>query len=89
MKNLDEINKINNVIESYFNSNPTINSIQAKTIMPLLIEAGVFSKDHKAGLPIRDLLRELDDINALHLIPYVRPERKKKNTYWYFERSNK
>ena len=86
MADIKDINIINQVIENYFNKNPTITSIQAKDIMPYLVVAGVFDKDHKAGLPIRKLLRNLDKSGQLNLIPSVRPERKKVNTYWYFDK---
>jgi len=78
------INKINDTICEFFNKNPHVNSIRAKELMPYFIEAGVFAKDHKEGLPIRDLLRVLDELNKLYLIPYIYPERKIKNTFWYF-----
>jgi hypothetical protein len=52
--------------------------------MPQFIKAGIFEKDHRNGLPIRQLLRDLDEIKALNKIPAIQPERKKVNTKWYF-----
>lgn len=52
--------------------------------MPILVRSGVFTKDHRAGLPLRNVLRELDSKNLLHLIPLLRVERKTKNRSWYF-----
>lgn len=86
MADIKDINIINRVIESYFNNNPSIASIKPKDIMPYLVEAGVYNKDQRAGLPVRDLLRKLDESKQLHLIPTVRPERKKVNTHWHFDR---
>lgn len=80
---------INQVISKFFEDNQSITSIRSKDLMPLFIDAKIFTKDYRYGLPIREILRKLDDINALHLIPSVRTEQKKKYPYWYFERSNK
>lgn len=80
------IAEINQVVKEYFESNPTDKTIPAKDLMPQFIEAGIFTKDHRNGLPIRNILRELDRANSLQLIPYVRAERKKVNTNWFFDR---
>lgn len=84
-----EINEINRVIERFFIANPSVSSIPAKDLMPEFIKAEIFTKDHRNGLPIRNVLRELDENKNLALIPYVRTERKKVNTYWFFERRNR
>lgn len=55
-----------------------------KDLMPILIEKGFFPKDSKEGLPLRDVLRDLDIRNELYLIPQVRADRKEKYTYWFF-----
>lgn len=73
------IAKINQVIKEYFEKNQSINTAAAKDLMPQFIQAGIFAKDHRNGLPIRNVLRELDRANALHLIPYVGAERKAVN----------
>lgn len=74
MADIKDINIINSVIESYFNNHPAIVSIRPKDIMPYLVEVGVFNKDHRDELPIRGLLRRLDESKQLHLIPTVRAE---------------
>jgi len=86
MTYMDIIPQINAVIKQYFDSNPSVSMIPAKDLMPEFIKAGVFAKDHRNGLPIRKVLRELDAINALYRIPYVMPVRKTKNTFWFFVR---
>ncbi len=86
MTHIDKIAQINAVIKQYFASNPSISKIPAKDLMPEFIKAGVFAKDHRNGLPIRKVLRELDGINALHRIAYVLPEQKTKNAFWFFVR---
>ena len=81
-----QIEAINKVIEEYFKTNNDIDKVLAKNLMPNFIKAGVFEKDHRQGLPIRKILRELDEAKQLQLIPSVMPERKNVNTNWYFIR---
>lgn len=81
-----QIEAINKVIEVYFKTNKDIDKVLAKNLMPNFIKAGVFEKDHRLGLPIRKILRELDEAKQLQLITSVMPERKKVNTNWYFIR---
>jgi len=83
----DNIIQINEVITEYFNTHKQ-DWIAAKDIMPALINAGVFTKDHKKGLPLRKVLRKLDTENSLDKIPFVHAERKEKNTYWYLVRKD-
>jgi hypothetical protein len=55
-------------------------------MMDCFVDAGIFKMDYdRRGLPIRNVLRELDDKNQLDLIPYVVVERKDKNRNWFFE----
>lgn len=84
---MDKITKINLVLKEYFALNNSIAIIPAKDLMPYFILAGIFPADHRNGLPIRAILRKLDEKNQLHLIPFVLPERKLKNTSWYFRNS--
>ena len=82
----DKVPKINKVIKQFFDQNPSVDKIPAKDLMAEFIKAGVFIKDHRNGLPIRKVLRALDEENELDRIPFVIPERKTKNTFWYFAR---
>ncbi|WP_372644477.1 hypothetical protein, partial [Ancylomarina sp.] len=84
MKDLSKVEKINTVIEEYFKANATLTIAPVKDLMPAFIKAGIFTKDIKKGLPIRLILRELDDSNQLALIPFVHAERHGEHTYWYF-----
>lgn len=88
MNKQEKIDKINNVLADYFASGGD-SKIPAKELMPLFIRNGIFEKDHKNGLPIRQLLRELDRGNKLDLIPYIYPERKNANISWFFTDVNK
>ncbi len=88
MKDLSKIEKINTVIEEYLTSNATLTIVPVKELMPAFIKAGIFAKDIKKGLPIRLILRELDEKNELDLIPFVHAERHGEHTYWYFIPAN-
>lgn len=55
-----------------------------KDLMLILIEKGFFAKDHREGLPLRNVLRDLDARNELYLLPQVRADRKEKNVSWFF-----
>lgn len=84
---MTKISQINTVLREYFEVNKSINIIPAKDMMSYFILAGIFEKDIKNGLPIRAILRRLDEKNELHQIPYVYAERKDANTNWYFQRN--
>jgi hypothetical protein len=81
---LSKLNEINLAIENYFTENPSLTIVPVKMLMPAFIEAGVFIKDHKNGMPIRKILRELDKTDQLQQIPSVHTEKKGDDTYWYF-----
>jgi hypothetical protein len=81
--NEEMIASINEVIAAYFKNNPTVEWIPVKLLMPTLIEAGVFHKDVKKGLPLRNVLRALDEEKALDKIPRLHAERRGIDTYWY------
>lgn len=83
---IQKIEKINQVVDGYFANNPGVDKVQAKDLMQLFIEAGIFTQDQREGLPIRRVLRELDSENKLDLLPCAYPERNKVNTNWYFVR---
>lgn len=80
----ERIHKINQVVREYFEKHSNIKVIPVKDLMPEFIEAGIYKKDHRNGLPIRKDLRELDRKGELHRLPNVLAERKKVNTNWYF-----
>lgn len=88
MADISMINKINWVIANFFDKNPHINKIKAKELMPDFMQAGIFTSNHRDGLPLRNLLRELDRNNQLNKIPSLLAERKTKNTNWFFIRTN-
>jgi hypothetical protein len=82
----EKIKQINEVLHDYFENSTKEDSVAAKELMPYFIKAGIFTKDHRKGLPIRNVLKTLDQEKALDKIPSVHAERKDKNTFWYFLR---
>ena len=88
MDKVEKIRKINEVVERFFDDPGNPRRIAAKDLMPLFIRKGIFTTDHRNGLPIRSLLRELDRRKALSLIPYVFADRKNSNVNWYFTALN-
>lgn len=81
-----KIKKINQVLEDFFETNKDVKHIPALDMMDYFVDAGIFNMDYdRRGLPIRKVLRELDEKNQLYLIPYVVVERKDKNRNWFFE----
>lgn len=84
MTKTERITLINKILSDFFADPKNPRIIPAKELMPLFIKRGVFSEDRKNGLPIRNILRELDSRNSLDLIPFVHAERKPTNTNWFF-----
>lgn len=78
-----EIVKMGYVTQDYLIKN-TLNEAKPKDLMPILIEKGFFEQDHGDGLPLRNILRQLDKENMLYLLPQVSVERKDKNRFWFF-----
>jgi hypothetical protein len=75
--------RIKRAVNEYFVTSPETR-VQAKELMNLFIEKGIFTHNNKDGLPIRDFLRHLYKNNHLHLIPQVQFEQKRMNKNWYF-----
>jgi len=61
-----------------------LNTAKPKDVMPWLIKQGYFNSDHREGLPLRNVLRQLDIGNKLYLLPNLVVERKEVNTFWSF-----
>ena len=80
----EKIPLINKVVADYFKNNPSVDKIQAKELMPQFIDAGVFNSNQRDGLPIRKLLRTLNEDKRLGEIPQVLGVKKNVNTNWFF-----
>lgn len=78
--------RVDQIVRDYFDANPSISEIQAKELMDLFIEKGIFAKNHRNGLPIRKFLRALDAANKLELISNSKVIRKEVNRNWVFTR---
>lgn len=90
MNNIDQkILAVNRVVKDYFKKHPEVTKIPAKDMMAYFIDHQIFSKDYKNGLPIRELLRDIDKLNQLKAIPFVLAKRGNSNTNWFFVRSSK
>lgn len=84
MTKTEKIKIINDTLKEYFASASNPRKVLAKDLMSEFIMAGAFMSDNKGGLPLRKLLRELDEANMLSAIPYVFADRKQAKTNWYF-----
>lgn len=82
MNNL-KIVKMGYVIQDFIIENNLIDA-KPKDLMPILIEKGFFNQDYREGLPLRDVLRNLDANGQLYLLPQVRVEHKLTNRFWFF-----
>jgi hypothetical protein len=64
--------------------NSKLSDVKPKDLMDGLIKLGFFNKDHRNGLPLRNILRDLDERQKLYLLPQLTVERKEQNRFWYF-----
>jgi hypothetical protein len=87
-KKVHKIGRIDQIVRDYFQEYPAIKEVLAKVLMPLFIEKGIFFKNHRDGLPIRSLLRHLDQENKLCLLKHVQVVRHAVNRKWYFRSDN-
>ena len=88
MEMQERIKAINNVLRAYFADKTNPRQVPALELMGLFIDKGIFNKDHRNGLPIRNVLRKLNNEGRLHDIPYAHGDLKKKNIYWTFADAN-
>ena len=79
----ERIKAINSVLSAYFADKTNPRQVPALELMGLFIDKGIFNKDHRNGLPIRNVLRKLNKEDRLHDIPYARGDLKQ-NIYWTF-----
>ncbi len=84
-----KIQAVNFVVRDYFEKHPGETRVPAKNLMPEFVEQNIFPNDHRNGLPIRKLLRDLDKSNQLKSIPFAFAKRGRININWYFVRSSK
>jgi hypothetical protein len=86
-RTVHKVGRIDQVVRDYFVSNPSVKEIAAKDLMPQFIKKKIFNKDYaRPGLPIRNILRELDAENKLDLLVHCKVVRNQVNRNWYFIR---
>lgn len=83
-KQIHKIGRIDQVIRDFFEANPSITEISAKELMPVFIQKGIFYKNHRDGLPIRNLLRDFAKEDKLTLLKHAKVVRHSVNSKWYF-----
>ncbi|OWW25840.1 hypothetical protein B4Q04_09620 [Zobellia sp. OII3] len=76
--------KMGYAIQNYLEKSG-IKSAKPAELMEPLIELGFFEKDQSKGLPLRNILRDLNKANKLYLLPQVKKELKTQNIWWSFE----
>ncbi|MFC5284637.1 hypothetical protein [Pedobacter alpinus] len=85
--NIQKAITMDQIVVDYFKLNPKLKEIQAKDLMGEFVKAGVFSKDYKDGLPLRDFLKKLEENNQLDLFEKSKLIKNEENKYWYFVKS--
>ena len=85
-KKLHRIGRIDQLVRDYFEKNKSVNEVLSKDLMPLFLEKGIFTKNHRDGLSIRNLLRDLDAENKFNLLKHVKVIRNATNRSWYFSK---
>lgn len=80
---LELARRIDQLIEAWLRESG-VDTARPKDVMPVLIRNGIFVKNHRDGLPLRKLLRKLDDSGQLSVMKTVRCEQRAKNRVWYF-----
>lgn len=83
-KKIHRIGRIDQVVRDHFDAHPSQKEVAAKDLMPLFIEKGIFANDHHDGLPIRNLLRELEKEKKMYLLKYAKMDKKVIYRNWYF-----
>jgi len=86
--NNDILDKINEVLKTFFDDNAEVNCIALKNVMPLMVQNAVFAKDIRKGLPLRKVLRALEKEGKLSEVPLAYAHKVEQDIYWYFRRPN-
>ena len=80
---LERAREIDGLIDEWLRDTG-VETAKPKDVMPFLIQRGAFARDHRQGLPLRKLLRELHRSGNLSVMKTVQFEQKAKNNLWYF-----
>ena len=81
-----QVNQINEALKAYYEQHPNDGKQPAKDFMDYFVTRGIFNQDSEKnpGLPLRNILRDLDEHNKCYVIPYLVVDRKLKKRNWYF-----
>lgn len=85
-KKLHKIARIDQTVHDYFTQHPAKKEVPARELMPLFIANGVFFKNERRGMAIRNLLNRLHTADKLHLLSQCNVVRSEENRHWYFVR---
>lgn len=84
---IHKVGRIDQVVRDYFATNPSVAEVPAMDLMSLFVQKGIFNKDYsRPGLPIRNILRNLDAENKLNMLKHCKVIRHAVNRSWYFKR---
>lgn len=82
---IHKVGRIDQIVRDYFKNNPSVKEVAAMDLMQLFVDNGIFNKDYtRPGLPIRNILRQLDAENKLSLLKHCKVVRHSTNRNWYF-----
>lgn len=87
--NIQKAGAIDQIVADYFKLHPKVKEVQAKDLMQDFVKGGVFAKDYKDGLPLRDFLKKVEESNSLNLFKKSKLIRKEEDKYWYFMKKGK
>ena len=83
-KQINKISRIDQAIKEYFEANPSTSEINARNLMPIFIQKGIFYKNERDGLPIKNLLRKLYKEDKLSLLKNAKVIRHPVTRKWHF-----
>lgn len=85
-KKLYKIGQIEQIVRNYFVDHPAVTEVFARDLMDKFISKEIFFKNYGNGLPIRQLLNQLEEGKQLDLFKYIKVIRNEGNGNWYFKK---
>ena len=84
---MKKINDINQVLSEYFEHNKSVQRVPVGFMMSYFVLAGIYKKDDSKGTSLKNFLRNLEEKNQLHRIPFAKVVQKNISKKWFFERA--
>ncbi|GEM_PF-5673946 len=78
-----KIDMVNQLVNTYFQVYPNDNTVTPQQLEDFASSLGM----NISSNAIRNALRDLDDLGELSRIPHIKPIRKKRVTYWEFDKN--